>query len=791
MAQDPRKPKDDGKLKLPPAAPGMNKTYSSANQPPGNAKGGKAGAAAGGRPGGKQAAGSSRESGEADVVDPEAEAQERKNARARQLRHDQKIVELALKRFKRCLEAEDENRKKALEDLKFKAGDQWPADVAQQRSNDKRPCLTINTLPTLVHQVTNDLRQNRPSIAISPVSGGANREGARAFAGMVRAIERDSQADIAYDTAVTSAVDIGFGYWRYLTEFENDHTFNKVIKIMRIRNSFRVYLDPQRQEPDGCDATFGFISDLIARSEYNDTYPDADPLGWNEKGVGDDLQQWIQKDFVRVAEYFTLEHELRRLVMLSTGHVGFYDDLEDALKKQVDAGEIEVLQERQSEVQKVMWRKITGRQVLDTKPWDGRWIPIVEVVGEEIDVQGKVIRSGMIRNTKDPMRMKNYWATAKTEMVALAPRAPWVGAEGQFEGHETEWENAHIKMYTKLEYVPVVGENGQVLPPPQRQPMVGVPEGVVQAEQGSQQDLMATTGVRFDMTGADRLNDESGLAVREVRRNMDLGSFHYYDNFCRSLRHGGRILVDLIPKTYDTERVVTILQEDDSEEQITLSPEAGTPYQAKPNQKDPIARKIFDPTVGTYGVTVTIGPSYATKRIEARSQLMEFARALPQKGELIAHLIAKYSDWPGADEAYKILLKALPPNLIAPDPKDLPPQVATFVQSLMRQVSQLMGERVQLLKDLTDQRGDRAVKQQKIDRDFEAKLLKIFTDAKTKLVQVGAEDARNAVAITDETRPLLPDGASAGGVPEGRPQFPPNGAALPTSPVTQPGFGAV
>jgi hypothetical protein len=789
VGQDPRAPRDDGKIKTPDVAPGMNKTYQKDNTPPGNAKGGKGANTKGGKPGGG-AFGSKRESGRADALDPEEEQKAREAARRKQLALDQKIVALARKRFKRCLEAEDENRKKALEDLKFKAGDQWPADVAQQRSNDKRPCLTINTIPTLVHQVTNDLRQNRPSITISPVGDGSDKDGAQAFAGMIRAIERDSQADIAYDTAITSAVDIGFGYWRILKEYENDHSFNQVLKIARIRNAFRVYCDPERQEPDGCDMTFCFISDMLARSEYDDMYAGHDPLGWTEKGTGDDLQQWIQKDFVRISEYFTMEHEFRRLVQLSTGHVGFYEDLETKLKAQVDDGEVEILKERQSEVQKVMWRKITGLEVLETLPWDGRWIPVVEVVGEEIDIQGKVIRSGMIRNTKDPARMKNYWATAKTEMVALAPRAPWVGAEGQFEGHEYEWENAHIKMFSKLEYVPV-SLDGHPVPPPQRQPMVGVPEGVVQAEQASAQDLMATTGVRFDMTGQDRLNDESGLAVREIRRNMDLGSFHFYDNACRSLRHSGRMLVDLIPKTYDTPRVVTVLREDDTEDQITLNPEQGRPIANNPKAKDPAARKIFDPTVGTYGVTVTIGPSYATKRIEARAQLMEFARALPEKGSLIAHLIAKYSDWPGADEAYKILLKALPPQLIAPDPRDLPAPVAIFVNSLMQQISRLMAERVQMLKDLTDQTQDRAIKQQKIDRDFEAKMLKIFTDAKTKMVQVGAEDARNAVAITDETRPPLPQGASAGGVAPGAPQFPSNPAGLPTSPVTQPGFGTV
>jgi len=749
---------------IPASTPGTIKNYSTANKPPGDAK-----------------------SMDENLQDTHGEQKKKRNEDERKKRADDKLLATARKRFKRCLEAEDENRKKALEDLKFKAGDQWPADVAQQRSNDKRPCLTINTIPTLVHQVSNDLRQNRPAINISPMGGVSDKEGALAFAGMINAIERDCQADIAYDTAITSAVDIGFGYCRILTEYEKENSFDQVIVIQRIRNAFRVYLDPERQEPDGSDAKYAFISDLLARDEYEEKYPNASILGWTERGSGDDLQQWIQKDFVRIAEYFTVEHEMKRLVQLSTGHEGFYDDLDPEIKADITDGKIEILDERMSEVQTIMWRKITALEVLEEQKWQSRWIPIIEFLGEEIDVQGKVLRSGMIRNVKDAQRMKNYWATAKTEMVALAPKAPWVMAEGQKEGHEYEWENAHIKTFTTLEYNPVSLE-GIPIGPPQRQPMVGIPQGIVQAEQSSQQDMMATTGVRFDATAQDRLYDESGKALKEIRRNVDIGSYHFMDNACRSLRHIGRILVDMIPKVYDRKRVVTILREDGSEDRVTLDPEGGKPMQHQPQNKNVAERLIFDPSIGEYGVTVTIGPSYATKRIEASEQLMNFAKALPQQGALIAHLIAKYSDWPGADEAYKILVKALPPQLLAPDPRDLPPQIAGFVKALTSQVAQLAAERIQMLKDLTDQRGDRAIKQQKIDRDFEAKIMKVMVDAKTKMVQIGAEDVRNAVALTDQTRPALPDSASQGGVAPGAPAMPGNPAALPVSPVTQPGF---
>lgn len=736
MPQDPLKPADDGKIKLPPVDAAMNKL------PP------KSGA---GTP--DDAKGNAGE-GKPNEVDEDEARKEKRRTREQKQRDDDKLLTLARKRFKRCVAADSDNRKAALEDLKFKAGDQWPSDIKNRRFQDKRPCLTINKIPSLTHQVTNDLRQNRPAINISPIGMKADKEGAKAFAGMINAIERDSAADIAYDTAIGSSADIGFGYVRILTEFENERSMNRVIVIKRVRNSFTVNLDPERQEPDGCDSKFGFVSENMTREEFKEKHPDAQAVPWDNKSIGDDLPMWANEDTIRVAEYFTVEHEMKRLVQLSNGNVEFYDNLGAETKEQITKGEaaggLNIIDERQAECQTVMWYKITVVEVLEANRWDGRWIPIVEFVGEEIDIEGKVIRSGVIRNAKDPQRMKNYWATAKTELAALAPKAPYVAPEGSFEGYEQFWKQANTKSYPFLEYVPQFGPGGQLLPAPTRQEPPAISTALVEAEKSSEQDMMSTSGVQLQSEVPDARYDESGKKLIESRRNVGLGSFHIADNAARSLRHVGRILVDLIPKTYDTKRVVTILQEDDTEERVTIDPTAQQPMQHNAQAKDSAARKIFNPGMGEYGVTVTIGPSFATKRIEASEQMMAFAKAMPEKGAMIAHLIAKYSDWPGADECYKILVKALPPNLLTPDIRDLPPQIAAFVQALTGKIASLMAERTQMLRDLTDKTGDRALKKAKMDQDFEAKLLKLLGDLKMHAMDFDQTMISTAIDATNQ-----------------------------------------
>jgi Skp family chaperone for outer membrane proteins len=646
----------------------------------------------------------------------------------------QKLLERARKRFDQAVQAEAENRRAALDDLNFYRGNQWPADIAAQRNFDNRPCLTINKLPTFVLQVTNDVRQNRPEINVSPVGDRSDPEVAKMYSGLIREIERKSVADIAYDTAFAGAARAGFGYWRVMTEYEKPKSFHQVITIQRIRNPFTVYLDPMHQAPEGSDAKWAFISEMVNRAEFRDDYPDAQPMTWTQGGVGDSMKSWITQDQLRIAEYYEFETEKRTLVRLSSGAVGWRDEIAEE-----EFERFEVLEERESDWSRLWWYKITGVEVLEERRVPGIWIPIVKVGGDEVDVEGKVYLNGIVRHAKDAQRMYNYWVTMETELVALAPKAPFIGAEGQFEGHEQAWKTANTKSNPYLEYKPETID-GQLLPPPQRQQLVQIPVGVVNAKQGAAQDMMATTGIRFDATTKDRMYDESGRALRELRKFGDLGSFHLVDNLARALRHTGVILVDMIPRIYNVRRVETILRENDAEERVVIDPGAGSPMSEVRDPQTQKIMKVFNPTIGEYGVTVTIGPSYATKRVEAAESMMDFARALPQAAALIMDLIAKNQDWPGADEMATRLAKALPPGLLSPDMKDVSPQLQALIASMQQQLQQAQQERVLLMKALTDQQADRDQRERKIELDFEAKVLSAMQKAEANFnTHIGAQ----------------------------------------------------
>ena len=664
-------------------------------------------------------------------------------------RDEDEFMSLVRKKFERCVSAESVNRKMAVEDLKFKNGDQWPEAIRADRTTQKRPCLTVNKMKTFVHQITNDQRQNRPAINVSPVGDRSDPNTAKMLKGLIRQIERQSNADVAYDTGFDSAVSSGWGYWRIYTEYEDDESFDQVIRIGRVRNPFRVYLDPDHQEPDGSDSQWGFISDLIPRSEFEETWPDKDPMQFEAGGMGDEFKNWTTQTHVRIAEYFYFETSTRKLVHLKNGHIGFEDELDESLKNE------EPEKTREVQVKRIKWCKLTGKQILEENDWAGKWIPIVKVVGDEVDVEGKVSLAGLIRDAKDPQRMYNYWVTSETEMVALAPKAPYIMEEGQVEGHEKQWKQANDKAYPYLLYK---GTNigGKQAPPPQRQMYAGPPQGIIQAKIAAAQDIQATTGIRFDATLQERTYDESGKALRELKRTGDLGNFHYVDNLARSLRHTGRILIDLIPKIYDTPRVLTILREDDSEERVKIEPSLGVPHQTVPGQGGKI-EKLYNPKLGNYEVAVTIGPSYATKRAEAADSLLAFMKAVPQSGPLIGDLVAKNMDWPGAEEISTRLAAVLPPQvqaLLGKNMHDWPPEAKALLMNMNSQMQKLTQDHQTALHLLGEKQTEQVQHQQEIDnqrekivKDFEAKLTKIAAD----MEKTGLQTAQK---VYDDVRQL-------------------------------------
>ena len=640
---------------------------------------------------------------------------------------DEEILKIARHRFDLAADAESDMRKEMLEDIEFRSGRQWPDDIRNAREQDSRPCLTINRLPQFVNQITNDQRQNRPSIKVNPVDSEATVETAKVIQGLVRHIEYNSNADVAYDTAFESCVQKGLGYFRVITDYVDSESFDQEIFIKRVRDAGTVYLDPYYQEPDGSDADWGFVFADMSKDEFDSTFPGS-KLGKMEDwiSIGDKMPGWVTKDTVRIAEYFYKTMKQVEIVLLSDGKVIDKDKLKAESIAALQSIGISVVKERTTVRPAIKWCKINGLEVLEETDWLGRWIPIIPVLGAELIVDGKRILEGVIRHAKDPQRMYNYWATAETETMALAPKAPWIGAEGQFEGHETQWQTANLKNHSYLEYKPT-SIGGQPMPPPQRNVAEPPIQAMSAARMQSSEDLKATTGI-YDATLGNRSNEISGTAIQRRNNQAQTSNFHFIDNLSRALRHCGRIVIDLIPKIYDTPKIGRIIGEDGEAKMVPLN----QPFQ------EGLKTMMHDLDAGKYDVTITTGPSYSTKRQEAVESMLSLTKNMPQTAPIISDLLVRQMDWPMAQECADRLKKTLPPG-IAEDDKDKQMPVPPQVQAQMQQMGTMIQQLTSHLNAATDE-----IKTKKFELDSKERIAmsRIQADLEIALAELGASNAK-------------------------------------------------
>lgn len=623
---------------------------------------------------------------------------------------DDDILAEAREKFGRAMDAENHNRETFLEDIRFaKLGEQWPDEIETMRRKQSRPCLTINKMPTFIRQVVNDSRQNKPSIKVRPVDSGADRDTADVINGLIRNIEYTSNADVAYDTAIESAVAGGFGYIRVGLDYAYDDSFDMDITIERVLNPLCVYGDPNSMSADGSDWDVAFITERMPKDTFKAKYKgkalvDFEHDAWSE--AGDD---WLNEDGVLVAEYWTREEVVNRLFKLNNGAIVDDQKMEDPdIQIALQMGQLQVVGEREAKSYKVRQVIMSGVDVLENNDWPGRYIPIVPVYGDDFAVEGKRYFRSLISAAKDAQRMVNYWRSTSTELVALAPRVPFIGPKGAFKTDSDRWATANTESHSYLEY------DGPT--PPQRQPLdMGVAAGALQEALNASDDMKAIIGM-YDASLGARSNETSGKAIMARQREGDIATFHFIDNLSRAIRHVGRIMIDLIPIVYTGERVVRVIGEDGKENSVEINkPTQKTDDKGRPmvDATGQAVMAMHDLTAGKYDLTVEAGPSFTTRREETAAQITEMIRAFPQAAPILGGPLAKNLDWPGAQEISEKLEKMDPTN----QQQGIPPQMQEQIQKFQMEFQKIKAENEQLKADKAIDEYDAQTKRMKVQGD--------------------------------------------------------------------------
>jgi hypothetical protein len=569
------------------------------------------------------------------------------------------IIREARERIELAWEADRRNREEAAIDLKFIAGDQWPDQVKTERTTDGRPMITVNRLPQFLRQVTNPIREADLSIKTAPVDSKSDPKVAKVYDGLLKQIQYQSSARAVYATASEHQTGCGIGWVRVCTEHVDDHTFDQELRIKVIPNPLAVYDDPGAVEPDRSDSNWRFITQMMPLADFKARWPKADSAGVDKPSDGLEGMYWQTDDKVRIAEYW--KKIPAKKTLLQIGEETVDKEKFEQLPPEMQA-ELTPLISRTREVDcyDIKQYLISGSDVLEGPfDWPGKYLPQIPFIGSEVPVESGTYRYGLIRFARDPQALYNYYRTATAESIALAPKAPYLLTPGMIKGFHEQWNSANRKNRPYLMFNPDPQAPGGR---PQREHPPEHPAALVNETQMAAEDMKGVTGI-YDASLGGQSNETSGIAIGRRQMQGDTANYHYGDNAQRSLEYLGRVLIDLIAKIYDNERIIRILGDDDQEEMVPINkfvavnPETGYPV------------LMNDLSAGRFDVRVRIGRSQDSKRLETVDALMNFIKSFPSTEPFIADLVAKNLDTPGAEEMAKRLRNMVPPQALA-DPDD-------------------------------------------------------------------------------------------------------------------------
>jgi hypothetical protein len=635
--------------------------------------------------------------------------------------------------------------------------------------------------------VLNQERSAQLGVNIHPLSADAEADTAEVVQGIYKQISRDSRAHIARSWAYNRAVKSGRGVYRIGTRYAEDvggHPFDQVITIERILHQDSVYFDPSAQEPDYSDAEWAFVTSWVPYDQFVEQYGESAITGVDDQEFQDLIvasPQWVKGEgktrAVLIAEYFRKEHEEETIYQLEDGTVvrkgekGF---------ERIDSGEPvtgNVMQrdgkdlERTRDVTKLMWYKLTAKERLESEEWNGKHIPLVPVLGEELqpfDDQRRFF--GMVRPAMDAQRLFNYAASGLAEMAALEPKAPFIADPKQIENYEAWWQQANVRNFPILPANFVV--DGQVLGPPQRATVDTNRLGPSMMLLQNADDFIQSSTSTFDPAlGQLDQRDRSGRAVLALQNQADTANSNYLHNLTAvAMVYEAKVILDMIPRIYDRRgRLVRTLDEQDETDTVMLNQvyitdvktkrpiplqitEEGQPIPMLPMSEETKAvmpkPKHYDIKRGIYGVSVSVGRAYQTRLQEGADKMGNLLSKAPQLIPLLGPDWLKYLDFPGSKEAADVLKKVRDsqyPMLKGDEEMPSPQQLQAQNQQLQQQLETLQQQLQQAVEQIKTDQAKQQATLQKTQMDNETRMsieqLKASVDIMVQQMK-GQQDAR-------------------------------------------------
>lgn len=648
------------------------------------------------------------------------------------------FLKYAMDLYANDLDADNDNRRQAIEDAKFMAGDQWEDHVLQQRVADTKPTLTLNRLPAFIGQLVGNRKLNQTDIKIVP-DDGSDKQVARIREGLIRNIQKNSNAEFAYDKAYENQVVSGMGNFKVELVYASDDVFEQDIRICPIPNALSVVWDRMSVEPTGGDARHAFIVDSLTSQEFKEQYPNANGATMGADDVREYLtgfaiedSNWYDNDTFRLLEFWRMRTRRRTVALLES-------DVEEGGEQQIEDVtdmDFEDFADRlvQNDKGVPMIREVdrpfaemylmTATDILEG-PYELpiKRVPVFKATGWELNIGEKRKRFGLVRFMKDPQRLHNYWRSVIAEKLMQTPKGTWMAADTAVEGREEAWRQSHTSND------PLLVWNSESGLPPQRIQPAQIEGALIQEAGMASQDLYDISNLHQASLGQ-QSNEVSGKAILARQRVGETGTAVYETNLQLAIEACGDVINQLIPTVYDTARVIKIMGEDGKDISPVLINDTTNP-------------DSVDITLGKYSVSSVTGPSYVTKRVEAADSMLNMVNAAPQTMAVVLDKIIEAQDWPGASEIAARLRTQLPPGVILPNEMTPEEQAAQQAAQQAQQAQQAREDAV-LEAELMEKQG-RAQQSFAYAQQAVAQAAKAYNDMNVDVAKLisQTEDARS------------------------------------------------
>jgi hypothetical protein len=559
---------------------------------------------------------------------------------------------------------DDENRRAAMDDKRFVAGEQWDPEVLQQRKG--LPNLIINTIPQFTAQLVGDWRENRNAVKVLPAESG-DKDIADIRSDLIRSIETKSRADRVYDSAFESMVQCGDGGFRVGVQYTSEDVFDQDIVLQPIDDALSIVWDRLSIDPTGRDADHCFVDDLVPTKEFNRRWPDAKPSDLNNKYYKDLYGRgWIDTNTVKVTEHWRMIERKRLLGLYQDGSIHV---IEGSKIDEIESKHGKLVKTRMAPCKYAQMHLVTGYQILAGPfEWKLSRLPIIRMSGRVVSVGDRRVRFGLVRFMKDNVRLRNFWRSVAAEQLGYAPKAQWIAPESAVDGREDAFRKAHLTRDPLLIY------NDDATAPPERLNPPEIQAAILQEAALNAQDMKDVTGIHDASLGI-KSNETSGRAIMARQREGDVASLTYYDNGNAAVLEAGDVMNQLISQIYDGTRIIRIIGEDESTKFVNIN-----------DPSDPESPNL---AIGLYDVAITSGPSYTTRRLEAADAMMQAVQVYPEIMQIAGDLVVKAQDWPGAEELSERLQKTIPPQFLSDKEKKEMGQEAPNMQAIMQQQGEM------------------------------------------------------------------------------------------------------